>query len=68
MLVLVGLGAFLGHIVSNEGVSMDPPKIEVITKWPRFRNATEVTCFLGSAGYYRRFIQNFSKITTPLII
>ena len=58
--------AFLGHVVSNEGVSMDPQKIEAVTSWPRPTNPTEVRRFLGLAGYYCRFVQNFSKIATPL--
>jgi len=58
--------AFLGHVVSNEGVSVDPQKIEVVTDWPRPKNPTEVTSFLGLVGYCRRFIQNFSKIATLL--
>jgi len=40
--------------------------IEAITKWSRPKNATEVRSFLGLVGYYRRFIKNFSKVTTPL--
>jgi len=40
--------------------------IEAITKWSRPKNATEVKSFLGLVGYYRRFIKNFSKVTTPL--
>ena len=58
---------FLGHIVSNEGVSVDPQKIEAVSNWPRPKNPTEVRSFLGLAGYYRRFVQNFSKIATPLM-
>jgi len=58
--------SFLGRIVSNEKVSMDPQKIEAIMKWPRPKNPMEVRSFLGLAGYYHRFVQNFSKIATPL--
>ncbi|GJY88434.1 putative nucleotidyltransferase, ribonuclease H [Tanacetum coccineum] len=47
--------AFLGHIVSAEGITMDPAKVEAITKWPRPTSMTEVRSFLGLAGYYRRF-------------
>ncbi|GJR43780.1 putative nucleotidyltransferase, ribonuclease H [Tanacetum coccineum] len=47
--------AFLGHIVSAEGITMDPAKVEAITKWPRPTSVTEVRSFLGLAGYYRRF-------------
>ncbi|GAV73625.1 hypothetical protein CFOL_v3_17108, partial [Cephalotus follicularis] len=57
---------FLGHIVSCEGLSVDPLKIESIVDWPQPRNVTEVRSFLGYAGYYRRFNKGFSKHTTPL--
>ena len=52
--------------MSNEGVSVDPQKIEVRTKWPRPKNATKVRSISGLARYYRRFVQNFSRIVTPL--
>ena len=58
--------AFLGHIVSSEGVSVDPQKIEATTKWLTPKNFTKVRSFLGFARCCRRFIQNFSKIATPL--
>ncbi|GAV75262.1 hypothetical protein CFOL_v3_18741, partial [Cephalotus follicularis] len=57
---------FLGHIVSCEGLSVDPSKIESIVDWPQPKNVTEVRSFLGLAGYYRRFIKEFSKLATPL--
>ncbi|KAD5508277.1 hypothetical protein E3N88_15980 [Mikania micrantha] len=57
---------FLGHVVSAEGIMMDPAKIEAITKWPRPTSATEVRSFLGLAGYYRRFVEGFSVIALPL--
>jgi len=56
----------LGHVVSNEGVSVDPQKTEAVTDWLRPKNPMEVRSFLGLTAYYRRFLQNFSKITTPL--
>jgi len=62
----LGPVAFLGNVVSSEGVSIDPQKIKAITKSPRPKNPTEVRNFLVLARYYCRFIQNFSKITTPL--
>ncbi|GAV81381.1 RVT_1 domain-containing protein/zf-CCHC domain-containing protein/rve domain-containing protein/RVP_2 domain-containing protein, partial [Cephalotus follicularis] len=57
---------FLGHIVSGEGLAVDPSKTEVVRDWPRPKNVTEVRSFLGLVGYYRRFIQNFSRIAVPL--
>jgi len=59
--------AFLGHVVSNEGVSVDPQKIDAVMNWPRPKNPMEVSTFLGLEGYYHRFVQKFSKIATPLI-
>ena len=57
---------FLGHVVSNEGIKVDPSKIEAVLNWDRPRTPTEVRSFLGLAGYYRRFVQDFAKIATPL--
>ena len=57
---------FLGHVISGEGISVDPSKIEAITSWDRPKNVTEIRSFLGLAGYYRRFVQNFSIIVKPL--
>ncbi|GKC06403.1 putative reverse transcriptase domain-containing protein [Tanacetum coccineum] len=58
--------AFLGHIVSADGIIMDPAKVEAITKWPRPTTVTEVRSFLGLAGYYRRFVEGFSRLALPL--
>nr|GEZ43551.1 putative reverse transcriptase domain-containing protein [Tanacetum cinerariifolium] len=58
--------AFLGHIVSAEGITMDPAKVEAITKWPRPTSVTEVRSFLGLAGYYRRFVEGFSRLALPM--
>ena len=57
---------FLGHIVSAEGIETDPEKINKVRNWPSPTNADELRSFLAFAGYYRRFIKDFSKITRPL--
>ena len=58
--------AFLGHVVSKDGIQVDPKKTEAKLEWPRPTIVTEVRSFLGLAGYCRRFMKNFSKITMPL--
>ena len=57
---------FLGHVISAEGISVDPQKIEAIVNWKPPTNVSEVHSFLGLAGYYRKFVERFSKIATPL--
>ena len=57
---------FLGHQVSAEGVSPDPDKVAAVKAWPIPSNVSEVQSFLGFLGFYRRFIQGFSKIAKPL--
>ncbi|GJT89005.1 retrotransposable element Tf2 [Tanacetum coccineum] len=64
--VLVTASRVLGHIVSADGIIMDPSKVEAITKWPRPTTVTEVRSFLGLAGYYRRFVEGFSRLALPL--
>lgn len=58
--------AFLGHIVTDQGVKPNPDKIIAIQKWPIPRNQKELKGFLGILGYYRRFVRDFAKITKPL--
>lgn len=57
---------YLGHIVSANGVETDQAKIASLTTWPRPTNISELKSFLGFAGYYRRFIKDYSKIAKPL--
>ena len=57
---------YLGHLISREGVSTDPAKINKVARWPTPQSAKEVQQFLGLAGYYRRFVQDFATIAKPL--
>jgi RNase H-like domain found in reverse transcriptase/Reverse transcriptase (RNA-dependent DNA polymerase)/Integrase core domain/Integrase zinc binding domain/Zinc knuckle len=57
---------FLGHIVSDKGISTDPDKISAVQDWPVPTSVTEVRSFLGLCGYYRRFVSHFSEIAAPL--
>ncbi|XP_021723902.1 uncharacterized protein LOC110691289 [Chenopodium quinoa] len=58
--------ALLGHYIPKEGVSMDHAKINAVSEWPTPKNVTDVRSFLGLAGYYRRFVKDFSKIARPM--
>ncbi|GKU97795.1 hypothetical protein SLEP1_g10885 [Rubroshorea leprosula] len=58
--------AFLGHVVTKDGISVDPQKIEAVVDWKRPNSVTEIHSFLGLAGYYRRFVGDFSRIALPM--
>lgn len=57
---------FLGHIINEQGIKMEPSKVEAVTKWPIPQEVTSVRSFLGLAGYYRKFVKDFSHIAAPL--
>jgi len=57
---------YLGHVMTSEGVKPDPQKVEAFCEFPTPKNITDLKSFLGLAGYYRKFIPQFSKIAKPL--
>jgi hypothetical protein len=59
-------GAFLGHIISNGGISVDPSKVQDVLSWNEPLSVGDIQSFLGLAGYYLRFIEGFSKISKPM--
>ncbi|GJU48058.1 putative reverse transcriptase domain-containing protein [Tanacetum coccineum] len=59
---------FLGHVVNRDGIHVNPSKVESVKNWKTLESITEIRSFLGLAGYYQRFIENFSKIAKPLTL
>jgi hypothetical protein len=59
--------AFLGHVISNGGISVDLSKVQDVLSWNAPMSVSDIQSFLGLAGYYRRFIKGFSKISKPMI-
>jgi hypothetical protein len=58
--------SFLGHLISGNGIFVDPAKVEAVMNWKQPKSVTKIRSFLGLAGYYRRFIQDFSRIAYPM--
>ena len=63
---MVNQGIVLGHIISERGIEVDKAKVELISKFPSPTNVKTMRQFLGHAGFYCRFIRDFSKIAKPL--
>ena len=57
---------FLGHVVSASGVSVDPKKVEAVRSWERSNSVFQIRIFFQLAGYYRRFIEDFSRLAAPM--
>ena len=57
---------FLGHLVNQNGILVDPAKVEAMMRWEVPKSLSDIRSFLGLADYYRRFIQDFYKIVVPL--
>jgi hypothetical protein len=57
---------FLGHMISAKGIAVDPSKVQEVLDWKPLKSVTQIRSFLILAGYYRRFIPNFSKIAKPM--
>ena len=63
---MVNQGIALGHIISSRGIEVEKAKIDIISKLPPPTNVKTIRQFIGHAGFYRRFIKDFSKIAKPL--
>ena len=57
---------FLRHVISASGILVDPEKVEAVMSWERLRSVFKIRSFLGLAGYYRTFIQDFSRLAAPM--
>jgi len=57
---------YLGHVISKDGIAIDPKKVKAISDWPVPKDMADVRSFMGLTSYYRRFIEDFPKLRTPL--
>jgi hypothetical protein len=60
--------AFLGHVISKGGISVDPRKVQDVLNWNVSMSVGDFRCFHGLGGYYRMFIEGFLKISKPMIM
>lgn len=58
--------SFLGHVISSDGIVVDPSKIDNVLQWDSLESVTKIISFLGLVGYFRRFIKGFSNLELPL--
>ena len=59
---------YLGHIVSRNGISTDPEKVEAVAEWPTPSNINDLRSFMGTVGYYRQYIEDFAEVSSPLTL
>ena len=59
---------FLGHVISKDCMMVDPAKITIVKEWAQPGNASEIRSFLELVGYYRKFVEGFSKVALPLTV
>lgn len=57
---------YLRHIITKEGIAVDPEKIRTIMEWPIPKDVADIRSFMGLAGYYRRFVEGFSRVAYPI--
>eukprot|EP00253_Pinus_taeda_P006607 PITA_06607 len=57
---------YLGHIITKEGIAVDPEKIKTIMDWPTPKDVVDIRSFMGLAGYYQRFVEGFSRVAYPI--
>jgi hypothetical protein len=57
---------YLGHVITKDGIAVDPSKVQAVTDWRSPRNVADIRSFLGMASYYQKIVENFSRIAAPM--